>query len=64
MHIELLIEATAINGIPVDAVIHAKATAKRAPMRTFAVVFRDRRPDDEYPIPTLWIKGSDSVWLS
>jgi hypothetical protein len=56
LHIYLLIEATALNGLAVDAVLHARAT-KRAPTKSFCVVFRDKRPLDEYPIPLLWIKG-------
>jgi len=62
LHIYLLIEATALNGLAVDAVLHARAT-KRAPTKSFCVVFRDKRPLDEYPIPLLWIKGCESVWL-
>ena len=62
LRISLLIESTAINGLPVDAVIHARAT-KRAPTKVFCVVFSDQRPLDEYPLPLLWIKGSESTWL-
>ena len=61
LHIHLLIEATAINGLPVDAVIHARAS-KRAPVKTFAVVFRDAKPDEKYPIPALWVRGAESTW--
>ncbi len=63
MQIKVLIEATAINGIAVDAVIHARAS-KRAPMRIFAVVLSDKLPEGEYPIPTLWISSDESTWLN
>ena len=62
LHISLIIEATAVNGLAVDAVIHARAT-KQAPTKIFCVVFRDERPLEKYPLPLLWIKGSESVWL-
>ena len=62
LHIHLFIEATAINGFPVDAVIHAKAS-KRAPMKVFAVVFSDSQPQDEYPLPVLWVRNESSSWI-
>ena len=62
LSIHLLIEATAINGRRVDAVIHARAS-KRGPMRVFAVVFSEDRPLDEYPIRVLWVSESSSAWI-
>lgn len=62
LHIDLFIEATAINGMPVDAVIHAKAS-KRAPMKVFAVVFGDNQPQDKYPLPLLWVCKGSSAWI-
>ena len=62
LHIHLLVEATAVNGLTVDAVILGRAS-KRAPIKTFCVIFSEEQPQDEYPIPTLWIKGSESAWL-
>ena len=62
LHIHLFIEATAINGKRVDAVIHARAT-KRAPMKVFAVVFSNEQPRDEYPIPVLWVREASSAWI-
>ena len=58
-----LIEAAAIDGIPIDLVIDARAT-HRAPMKRFVVVFSNDRPADEYPIPCLWVKAGTGVWLS
>ncbi len=62
LHIHLFIEATAINGMRVDAVIHARAS-KRAPMRVFAVVFSDNQPTDDYPLPVLWVREGSSAWV-
>ena len=57
-----LIEATAIDGMPIDLVVEARAS-KRAPYKRFAVVFSEQRPDREYPIPTLWVRHGQSAWL-
>ena len=57
-----LIEATAIDGMPIDLVVEARAS-KRAPYNRFAVVFSEQRPDGEYPIPTLWVRQGQSAWL-
>ena len=62
LHIHLFIEATAINGMPVDVVIHARAS-KRAPMKIFAVVFGDDPPTDAYPVPVLWVREASSAWI-
>ena len=58
-----LIEATAIDSIPVDLIIEARAT-HRAPLKKFAVVFAGKRPAENYPIPTLWICDGEGVWLA
>lgn len=58
-----LIEATAIDGIPVDLIIEARAT-HRAPLKKFAVVFASMQPADNYPIPTLRICEGEGVWLA
>ena len=63
MMIVHLIEATAIDGIPVDLVVEARAS-KRGPLKRFAVVFSEARPRDDYPIPTLWICDGTGSWLS
>ena len=62
MVITHLIEATAIDGVPIDLVVEARAT-KRAPPKRFAVVFRDEKPEQEYPVPTLWIRRGQADWL-
>ena len=62
MHILLFIEATAVNGVRVDAVIHGRAS-KRAPVKVFGVVFSDTRPEDEYPLPVLWVREGSSAWI-
>ena len=62
LQIHLLIEATAVNGLHADAVIHARAS-KRAPVKTFAVVFSDQQPQDEYPLPVLWVRDGSSAWV-
>lgn len=38
-----LIEVTAIDGMPIDLVVEARAS-KRAPYKRFAVVFSEQRP--------------------
>ena len=58
-----LIEATAIDGIPVDLEIDASST-HRPPLKRFAVVFSENRPAEQYPIPCLWIKAGTGVWVS
>lgn len=58
-----LIEATAIDGIPVDLVVEARAS-KRGPLKRFAVVFADKKPAEQYPIPTLWVSDGTGSWLS
>lgn len=58
-----LVEATAIDGIPVDLVIDARAT-HRAPLKRFAVAFADNQPLDEFPIPTLGVCDGLGVWLA
>ncbi len=62
LHIHLLIEASAINGVSVDAVIHANSV-KLAPMKTLCVVFSGERPQEEFPMPCLWINGREAAWL-
>lgn len=57
-----LIEATAIDGIPIDLVVEARAS-KRAPYKRFAVVFSQQNPERDYPIPTLWVRNGQSAWL-
>ena len=47
-----LVKATAIDGIPVDLVLEARAN-KRGPLKKFAVVFSKSKPRHEYPVPTL-----------
>ena len=58
-----LIEATAIDGVPVDLVVDARAT-HRAPIKRFAVVFADKKPADSFPVPTLWVCDGIGVWVS
>jgi hypothetical protein len=57
-----LIEATAIDGIAVDLVVEARAS-KRAPPRRFAVVFSKEKPMAQYPVPTLWVRSGQGLWL-
>jgi len=57
-----LIEATAIDGMPIDLVVEARAS-KRAPYKRFAVVFSDQRPAQDYPVPTLWVRKGQGSWL-
>ena len=57
-----LVEATAIDGIPVDLVVEARAT-KAAPVKRFALVFHEEQPTEDYPIPTLWVSDGTGVWL-
>ena len=57
-----LVEASAIDGVPIDLVIDARAT-HRAPIKRFAVVFADYKPSDDYPIPTLWVSDGTGSWL-
>ena len=58
-----LVEASAIDGIPIDLVIDARAT-HRAPLKRFAVVFAGNQPQDDFPIPTLWVCDGVGVWLA
>lgn len=51
-----LTEATAIDGIPIDLVIDARATHS-AHLKRFVVVFSEDRPTEEYPIPCLWVNA-------
>ena len=61
MQIVHMIEATAVDGVPVDLVVEARAT-KASPVKRFGVVFADDRPVDVYPIPVLWVKdGTGSL---
>jgi hypothetical protein len=57
-----LIEATAIDGMPIDLIVEARAS-KRAPYKRFAVVFSQERPAHVYPVPTLWVRNGQSAWL-
>ena len=58
-----MVEATATDGVAVDLVVEARAT-HRAPVRRFAVVFADKKPTGQYPIPTLWCSNGEVSWLS
>jgi hypothetical protein len=58
-----LVEATAIDGIAIDLVVESRAR-KSGPLKRFAVVFSDKRPREEYPIPTLWVCDGTGIWLA
>ena len=58
-----LVEATAIDGVPVDLVIDARVS-KRTHGKRFVVVFSDDRPAEDYPLPCLWVREGTGVWLS
>jgi hypothetical protein len=58
-----LIEATTVDGIPIELVIYARAT-HRAPPKHFAVVFAENKPLENYPIPTLWVRDGVGSWVS
>jgi hypothetical protein len=62
MQILHLIEATAVDDVPVDLVVEARA-GKRGPVRRFAVVFADQRPERDFTIPCLWFSEAGGVWL-
>ena len=48
-----LVEASAINGLPLDFLIEGQLT-RAEPIRQFGVVFSEEKPQREYPIPVLW----------
>lgn len=61
-----LFECTAVNGLPLDLLIEARAT-HRAPPKRFGVVLAMTRPVDSYDIPVLWVSpGADDSpsWLA
>ncbi len=54
-----LFECTAVNGLPLDALIEAQV-AINAPVKRFGVVFSAGPPDwPQYGMPVLWICDSD-----
>ena len=58
MTITLWVDAVAVNGHPADLLLEARAS-KRAPVRKFAVVFSQRRPEADYGVPVLWVSEAD-----
>jgi hypothetical protein len=61
-----LVEASSLNGLPIDFLITALTEGPRLPLE-FAVVFSHARPPDgKYPLPILWRKmngPSPGVWV-
>lgn len=56
-------ETTAVDGLPLDALIDAQKTLND-PVKQFGVVFGATPPDwSQYKIPVLWIKdGGSGRW--
>ncbi len=62
MRLERLFECTAVNGLPLDLLIEARAS-KRAPPKRFGVIFSAHRPGNDYPLPILWLDNGQGTWL-
>jgi hypothetical protein len=54
-----LYETTHVDGLALDLMIEGRAT-NEAPIKQFGVLFSDTRPQDEYPIPVLWMRGGEA----
>ena len=63
MAIERLYECSSVNGLPLDLLLDARAS-KRAPLKTFGVIFSDRQPVEDYPIPVLWVNEGKGTWIA
>ena len=56
-----LFETTAVNGLPLDALIEGQV-AINAPVKRFGVLFGSVPPDwPEYGIPVLWLQDDKGV---
>ena len=62
MMIVRLYETTTVDGLALDLLVEARAT-KRAPLKRFGVLFSDKQPLDDYPIPVLWMRDGEAAWL-
>ena len=55
-----LFETTAVNGLPLDALIEGQV-AINAPIKRFGVVFGSAPPDwPAYGLPVLWLQDGES----
>jgi hypothetical protein len=57
-----LYETTHVDGLALDLMIEGRAT-NEAPIKQFGVLFSDTRPQDEYPIPLLWMCNGVGSWV-
>lgn len=62
MRLQRLYECTAVNGLPLDLLIEARAS-KRAPPKQFGVIFSEQHPGNDYPLPILWLDKGTATWV-
>ncbi|MEH6588538.1 MAG: hypothetical protein V7720_18460 [Halioglobus sp.] len=60
--IETLYETTHVDGLALDLLVEGRAV-KTSPLKRFGVLFADTKPEDEYPIPVLWVCDGLGTWL-
>ncbi|MEH6637323.1 MAG: hypothetical protein V7700_17520 [Halioglobus sp.] len=60
--VERIYETTAVDGLPLDLLVEARAT-HQAELKRFGVVFAEVKPLDNYPLPVLWINDAVGSWI-